>query len=181
MKKLEDFTDIHSHVCRGPEVITNLELLEVPSTAIGEAWYSAGIHPWQTSGPITPQVWNWLEAMAADPRVAAIGECGLDGLRGAPLDIQEEIFRRHLEIAAQAGKPVIVHCVRAWHKLLGMHAPRAAGVPMVIHGFRGKAALARQLLAQGYHLSFGARYNPEAYEHCPTPLRHRETDTEIWP
>lgn len=182
MKSLSDFDDVHSHSCRGPRIITNLNVLETPTTAPGEAWYSAGIHPWDTVESPSQEVWSWLEAMAADPRVAAIGECGLDALRGAPLDTQEQLFRRQLELAASVGKPVIVHCVRAWHRLLAMHAPRRYGIPMIIHGFRGKPALARQLLDDGYDLSFGTHHNAESYDHCPTPRRHRETDTEkqIW-
>lgn len=176
MKALAEFTDIHSHSRRGPVILTNLPLMGVPDTAHGEAWYSVGIHPWETATVIGPDVWGWLERTAADARVAAIGECGLDALRGAPLGDQESLFLRQAKLAGRLEKPLIIHCVRAWHRLLALRKELPDTVPLIIHGFRGKPELARQLLDAGFSLSFGTKYNPATMALCPPQRLYRETD-----
>lgn len=181
MRELSSFADVHSHVRCGNDVITNLELFAIP----GDGWYSAGIHPWELSKIIEEgrleDAWQWVENVAASDRVVAIGETGLDG-RHAPLvpwEAQTQVFVRHIDLANRLGKPLIVHCVGAWKRLIDL-AP-AIRVPAVVHGFRGKPELARQLLAAGFDLSFGARCNPASYAATPLSRRHRETDTAPQP
>lgn len=178
MKALADYTNIHAHAVSGKGIITNLDFADEPNTTDPEARYSAGIHPWSTFSPLPPEVWQWLERMANHPCVVAIGECGLDALRGAAMPLQEEIFLRQAKIAAMTGKPLIVHCVRAWHRLLALRKLLPAEPHPIIHGFRGKSPLARQLLEAGFDLSFGRWFNSEAFEMTPPGRRFRETDTE---
>lgn len=176
MKRLDGYSDVHTHSHCGPDVITNLPLMAVPHTAAGSAWYSAGIHPWETAHPLPEGVWQWLETAVADDRVVAVGECGLDKLRGAPMPEQERIFLRQVRIASQTGKPLIIHCVRAWERLLALRSHIDFGAGAIIHGFRGKEALARQLLDAGFDLSFGQVFNPAAFEATPPNRRYRESD-----
>lgn len=176
MKSLCDFKDIHSHSHRGPDVITNLPLLGIPDTTPGQAWYSAGIHPWETCAPISEDIWSWLQTVAADCRVAAIGECGLDTLKGGPMPVQESVFLRQAIIASQYQKPLIIHCARAWHRLLALRKELPDNVPLVIHGFRGKPQLAEQLLGAGFGLSFGSKYNINTISMCPPGMAYRESD-----
>lgn len=176
MKPLEEFADIHSHSRRGPDIITNLPLLTVPDTSFGRAWYSAGIHPWETATPLPTTVWDWLAECAADPRVVAIGECGLDTLRGGPMPEQEKVFLAQARIASRGAKPVIIHCVRAWHRLLALRAQLPDNIPMIIHGFRGKPELGRQLRRAGFRLSFGLKYNPQTMSEAQGGIYYRETD-----
>ncbi|MDQ7780755.1 MAG: TatD family hydrolase [Planctomycetota bacterium] len=87
-----------------------------------------GIHP-HDAGAVDASVWPELErlareprlsdachpGLAREPRVAGIGETGLDYFKKlSPPDKQKEAFRKHLEIAAKVGKPVIVHCRDAY-------------------------------------------------------------------
>lgn len=48
--------------------------------------YSVGMHPWDTQDTEDAGLFARLEEIAAQPNVAAIGECGIDLLRGAPID-----------------------------------------------------------------------------------------------
>ncbi|MCM1453080.1 MAG: TatD family hydrolase [bacterium] len=118
-----------------------------------------GIHPWDAGG-LTPARWEWLEDAARAPQTVAIGECGLDALRGPSLDEQEEVFAAQARIATELGKPLIIHCVRAWDRLLRLNKELRGHSTWIVHGFRGKEALGRQLLDAGLRLSFGADTPP---------------------
>lgn len=148
--------DLHTHDLSRRDAIVNLpEGADVPS----EGRYSVGIHPWDSTG-VTPQRWEWLEEAARAPQVVAIGECGLDALRGPSLDEQERVFAAQATLAAELGKPLIIHCVRAWDRLLRLNKELRGDSTWIIHGFRGKEALGRQLLSAGLRLSFGATTPP---------------------
>lgn len=137
-------------------------------------FYSVGIHPWDT--PAQPGVLDELERIAsADSRVVAVGECGLDKLRGAPLDEQERVFEAQIAIASRLGLPLIIHCVRALDRLLNLRRRYPSG-QWILHGFRGGEATARQLLAAGIDLSFGLKYNEAAFVATPENRRFRESD-----
>ncbi len=148
-------TDVHTHR-RAPAAgrIVNIDPSGPFAPLLPGQTYSAGIHPWRAE---RADMFGEVERLAACPEVVAIGETGLDKRRGPSLDIQIPLFRRHIELAESVGKPLIVHCVGAWQELLALPRPR---VMTIIHGFRGKPELARQLTAAGFFLSLGARYNP---------------------
>ncbi|MCW5560077.1 MAG: TatD family hydrolase, partial [Verrucomicrobiae bacterium] len=91
-----------------------------------------------------------LRALAAHPRVVAIGECGLDyrGLpsrtgAGGPADDeavkarQRAIFEQQLEVAADLGLNVIIHTRDSWSDTLAQFAPHAGRVRGVFHCFVG--------------------------------------------
>ena len=58
-----------------------------------------------------------LERVVELPCVVAVGEVGLDALRGASLALQEFVFRRQVEISEAVGKPLVLHVVRTGHRL----------------------------------------------------------------
>lgn len=166
--------DIHTHVVPAPSCAVRSLMAgeEVPS---GEGLFSVGIHPWQTaecSAALPDEVRRALML----PLVVALGEVGLDRLRGAALDVQAALFHSQALMAEEAGKPVVIHCVRAWAELLALHRELRPSVPWVVHGFRGGAALARQLCGSGMMLSFGARFNAEALASVPDEFLLAETD-----
>lgn len=166
--------DFHSHAADAPVVTLTPELYAAGITGP----CTVGIHPWLTASA-TPADLDTLRRAASDPAVAAIGEIGLDRLRGAAMPLQEELLEAQLRIASKAGKPVVLHIVRAFDRLeavrkrLGPAMPEAA-----IHAFRGNAALARQLTAAGLLLSIGPKFNAEAVRTIPDTRLLIETDTE---
>ena len=137
--------------------------------------YCVGIHPWHTDNATDAHL-ALLSQCATHPQVVAIGETGLDSLRGAPLDRQTEIFEQHLHLAQSLRKPLIIHCVRTSQQVLAACRRLGVTVPIAIHGMRGNERVARQLLDAGYYLSFGPRYNPATVLATPHDRLLIETD-----
>jgi TatD DNase family protein len=96
-----------------------------------------------------------LEYLAADSRVKAIGEIGLDKLKGPDLKLQEEVFLKQIRVAEAVKKPIIVHCVKSFNELIAIKKVVRPKVPMIIHGFNRKVDLANELTQKGFFLSFG--------------------------
>ncbi len=71
-------------------------------------WATVAIHPTHTKEKFDFDV---LKKLAGDPKVVAIGECGLDYLRSEPEEIerQREVFIQHIELANQVNKPLMLH------------------------------------------------------------------------
>ena len=116
-----------------------------------------GIHPHFVAGA-TAADWTRLEALAGERDAVAIGEIGLDFFRNlSPADVQREAFARQLDLAARAGKPVLVHDREAHSEistaLLGWPGP-GRNVRGVLHCFSGDAPMALRLSAAGYLISF---------------------------
>ncbi len=140
-------------------------------------YYSVGFHPWKTAEVITPNDFTLLEQCARHPQVLAIGETGIDSLRGAELETQVALFVRHLQLAHDTSRPVVVHSVRTTQQILAArNRAKLTTVPLAIHGFRGNEHVARTLLDAGCYLSFGARFNPAALLITPLDRLLIETD-----
>ncbi len=171
-RDIASFENIHAH---GLEPGADRVLSISPGEPMApDGFYSMGIHPWNT--PASPEKLAELERTATeDTRVVAIGECGLDKLRGAPLAEQEALFEAQISLAERLGLPLVIHCVRAQDRLLRLRRLHPSG-QWILHGFRGGASAARQLLDAGIDLSFGERYNEEAFRLTPPGRRFRETD-----
>ena len=90
--------------------------------------------------------------------------------------MQEQLFPLHVRLSEAYGKPLILHCVRAFDRLLALRKHYCPTQRWVIHGFRGRPALARQLLQADFDLSFGEHYNAESYALTPPSRRHIESD-----
>ncbi len=140
--------------------------------------YSLGLHPWNSlTIDDSETALTALEQHASHPQVLAIGETGMDTLRGADLDIQAQLYLRHLQLAHDLGKPVVVHMVRTARPIVDVR--RRAGltdVPLAIHGMRGNAQVARMLIDEGCYLSFGRYFNPTALMATPPDRLLIETD-----
>ncbi|MFQ5811405.1 MAG: TatD family hydrolase [Armatimonadota bacterium] len=113
-------------------------------------WASAGIHPLDAAS-VGDEDFEHIAHLADDEHVVAIGETGLDLYRGADsYTAQVELFRRHYELAARVGKPLIAHnraATRSCLDLLEEWGPDAA--PVVLHCFDGHAGLARRAATMG--------------------------------
>ena len=139
--------------------------------------YSVGFHPWYNVDTLTDNDFTQLEHCARHEQVLAIGETGMDSLKGAALDIQAKVFERHLHIAATVAKPVVVHSVRTAQNILTVR--RHAGltsITLAIHGMRANAHVAQTLLDAGCYLSYGIRFNPDALSSTPLDRLLIETD-----
>ena len=150
-----------------------------PASSAGTGlFHSVGIHPWYIYD-VEEQLTD-LKRQAMLPGVVAIGETGLDKLVEASLECQQEIFKVSAAFAENLGIFLIIHCVKAWDELIALKKELKPRMPWVIHGFRGNAVLARQLIRQGFYLSFGEHFHPEAvHEAWPGYLFAETDDREI--
>jgi TatD DNase family protein len=104
-----------------------------------------------------------IEELGMHPRVAAIGETGLDFYReSAPHEDQRRSFRAHIAIARRLDKPLVIH-VRdtatttdgaALEQTFDILGAEAAGVSVVLHCFSGTAERAVQAAERGWYCSF---------------------------
>ncbi len=152
--------DIHTHILPAvPEsALYSLQYGQEPPSG---CFCSAGLHPWFLDENVTTG-FGWLESVALNPSVLAIGEAGIDLLRGPSVEFQERVFTAQVELAERLRKPLIVHMVRSADRILRLRKYLLPDMPWLIHGFRGGAALASQLLDSGAQISFGGSYNIEA-------------------
>ncbi|WP_067570061.1 TatD family hydrolase [Nocardia acidivorans] len=101
-----------------------------------------------------------LERLAADPRVVAVGETGLDyywpGKLDGCADIEEQVegFRWHIELAKRLGKPLMIHNREADHDLLTVLLDEGAPETVIFHCFSSDAVMAQACVDEGYVLSF---------------------------
>ncbi|MCC8113839.1 MAG: TatD family hydrolase [Bacteroidales bacterium] len=176
MERLRGYRDVHTHrMDAGPEAIINLPMgAEVPK----DGSYSVGIHPWDTSqsDESIQQQMGWVAQCAIQPNIVAIGECGLDALRGAPLPDQERIFRWHIALSEQLQKPLILHVVKTADQIIRLRKELRPTQQWIVHGFRGKPQLAQQLLRAGIDISLGDKYNPETLAVIPPDRLYRDSD-----
>lgn len=117
-------------------------------------WASVGIHPHEAAH-CPDSLEDDLTALAANRRVVAIGETGLDFYRNlAPPAAQQEAFGRQIALAAQLDLPLIIHSRQADDEVFAALAA-AAAQRVVLHCFSGDRAHAQRCLDRGWHLAFG--------------------------
>lgn len=100
--------------------------------------------------------WAEIEQLAADPEVVAIGETGMDFYRTDTPGraVQEESFRRHIQIARETGKTLIVHDRDAHEDTLRILDDEPGPDRIVLHCFSGDAALVAEAARRGWFCSF---------------------------
>jgi len=117
---------------------------------------SVGIHPHDAS-LVNDQVMAELARMIESvDKVVAVGETGLDFYRDrSPRDQQKEAFRRHIRLAKDTGKPLIIHDRDAHDDIVRiMQEENAAAAGGVLHCFSGDLEMARKCLEMGFYISF---------------------------
>ena len=170
-----DILDCHTHRTDAEGALISVDPREFDPQP--GRWYSVGFHPWNDVDTLTDDDFILLERCARHPQVLAIGETGMDRLRGADLDVQAAVFIHHLQLAAELDKPVIVHCVRTAQEILAArHQAGLTSVPLVIHGIRANEHVARMLLDADCYLSFGSHFNPDTLRSTPLDRFLIETD-----
>ena len=146
-------------------------------------WAAVGIHPHDVAR-MPPEAPAHIEALArSHPRVVAVGEIGLDFYYDhSPRQLQDEWFRRFLELAVRVDKPVVLH-IRDAHDearaALAAHPPPGG----VVHCFTGNLADAQRYVELGLYVSLSgivtfksARDIQEAARWLPLDRMLIETD-----
>lgn len=126
-----------------------------------EQLFSVGVHPWNSDSGQTDMLMENVKQLVSSPQVAAIGETGIDTLKGAPLFVQLNLLRQHVSLSEQMAKPLILHSVRGSDIIMGLHRDLKPQQKWCIHGFRGKPQEAEMLARKGIYLGFGEKFNPD--------------------
>lgn len=120
--------------------------------------YALGIHPlyvMRAADDALERLQQALREYAADPRLVAVGEIGLDFfVPGIDPQRQEYFYAAQLKLAVEYGLPVILHVRRSADPLLKQlrRIPVSGGVA---HAFNGSEQQARQFVSAGFKLGFG--------------------------
>jgi TatD DNase family protein len=115
---------------------------------------AVALHPTRTAA-VTEDEHAEIERLAADPRVVAVGETGLDYYWDySPPAAQQRSFRRHIDLAKRLGKPLMIHDREAHDDVLRILREEGAPETVVFHCFSGDAAMAGLCVDAGYVLSF---------------------------
>ncbi len=172
--------NLHTHISSGKPVFELVNRYPYEDTTVPH--FSTGIHPWYIDMDKLDTHLAIIEERLKMPNCLAVGECGLDKRIEIPLEIQTEVFEKQLQLAKKHQKPVILHCVAAHQEVIGIKKQMLIEVPMIIHGFSKNMQVAKQLLDNGFYLSFGKYLlrNPElsaVFAGVPQDRFFLETDT----
>ncbi|MDI1317887.1 TatD family hydrolase [Flavobacterium sp.] len=144
--------------------------------------YSIGIHPWYIDENRLESDLNIIEEKLQLKECLALGECGLDKRIEIPMELQIVVFEKQIALAQKYNKPLVLHLVAAFDELIEIKKRLKISVPIIIHGFSKNKQVAKQLLDNGFYLSFGKYLlrNPELKEVFQSVPNHKfflETDT----
>lgn len=150
---------VNTIVSVGIDLASSEQAIKLAQSFTG-VWATVGFHPHNVAGISGLDVAR-LAQIAAHPRVVAIGEAGLDFYRDySPREAQLRALKWQLELAAEMGLPVVIHCRRAEEDLLPLlrdWTSRGKIKPVgVIHCFSGDTTIAQQYLEMGFFISLGA-------------------------
>lgn len=146
--------NLHTHKASDTNQVFEI-VNRYPYEAIDVPFFSTGIHPWHIDEERLNEHFAIIEERLSSVGCLALGECGLDKRIEKPLSLQEEVFEKHLLLAKKYQKPVILHLVAAYQEVIEIHNNILPGVPIIVHGFSKNIQVARQLLDNGFYLSFG--------------------------
>ncbi len=147
--------------------------------------YSIGIHPWKIESSRIEADLEFIENKLSDKNCLALGECGLDKRIEIPFDLQIQVFEKQVLLAQKYKKPLILHCVAAFQEIIEIKKRLKIDVPIIIHGFSKNEEVAKQLLDNGFYLSFGKYLiqNPEleaVFIEIPNDRFFLETDSSAY-
>lgn len=118
---------------------------------------------------------DWIESLATHPKVVGIGETGLDyHWDKSPKDIQQEVFRKQIQLAKKVNLPIIIHNRDATADIVRILKEENAGeVGGIMHCFSGSVETAKECIAMNFMISLGG---PVTFKNARTP---KEVATEI--
>lgn len=137
------FLNAHTHFSRHPET----EILQIEPGAESPNFYSTGVHPWQSER-------FTIDQLRISENCLAIGEAGLDRLKGPDLSVQIPAFEAQVQLAEQLRLPLIIHCVKAWNELQQVYRQTQPEQAWIYHGFM-QSGIVEQVVNEGIIISIG--------------------------
>ena len=149
-----------------------------------DVFATVAIHP-NEAHAADEQAWAAIAALAREAEVVGVGETGLDHYRTSSEGWlqQEESFRRHIAIAKETGKALVIHDRDAHEDVLRVLDAEGAPEQVVFHCFSGDADFARRCVERGYVLSFAGNVTFKNAQDlrdaaAVTPLDHMLVETD---
>ncbi len=185
MKSPNPYIDFHTHADNSSIGEVRVQCIDIDNLdqCSLHRFFTAGIHPWNASIDRLGENIARLMDLNSNPAFIGVGEIGLDKQKGPNLHEQIEVLTQQLEFANSNGKPVVIHCVKAWDELIAVKKKFPKTISWGVHGFNGSPELASQLIDQGFYLSIGdfvlhdrSRVR-EAIHNIPIEKLFLETDT----
>lgn len=134
----------------------NYDTVRELSQRFENVYYTQGTHP-HDAKLMNEQAYDKIRKRAQDPKMLAVGEIGLDYYYdNSPRDIQQDVFAKQLELAAQVHKPVVIHSRDADQDTMDILAKYMNQLQSrgVIHSFTSGPELAQFAIDNGFYLGF---------------------------
>jgi len=178
-----NYIDIHTHSSRDNcFYVRNIFAQDLPLGLPEGGPFSAGLHPWHLEEVDIKHSLKILEKAAADPRIIAIGEAGIDRNKNIHYELQETAFLEQIRISEEIKKPLIIHCVKAYSDLLYFRKLKEWTMKWMFHWFNENLTIANELIERDCYLSFGRSLlhpngkNAEVFKSIPIEKAFLETD-----
>lgn len=187
---LPGLIDSHCHLDLEPLRSELLPLLQEAAAAGVQSFVVPGVHPggWKGISAIAAEDLRIIPAYGVHPmhadtvtdgilerlrelssEGAAIGEIGLDPAYIVPMERQELAFREQLRVAVSCGLPVLVHCRRAFQRVVKiLREERADRVGGIMHAFSGSEEMAQEFIRLGFGISISGTVT---WNNAVKPLR----------
>ncbi len=151
------YYDFHSHSKFIEKDIFRINSQDVHNLNLqDDSYFSIGIHPWYIDISSLDTSIKILESHIKMRNCIAIGEAGLDRIRGPAVEIQKQVFQLQIDLAGHYSLPIVIHCVKSYDILFNIFSSSSPNIICIIHGFNKNVELARSLTKKGFKLSFGA-------------------------
>jgi TatD DNase family protein len=161
-------------LCVGVDPETSARSLELADSIAG-VFATAGMHP-HDAATLDAAAGARIEELLHDPRVVAVGECGLDFFRmRSPVEDQLRALKLHIALSNESGKPMVVHVRDAWPEVLRA-LDEGSAEQVVIHCFSGDVRIARECAERGYWISFAGNVTYPSNEHLRQAARAVDID-----
>jgi len=117
-------------------------------------WAAIGIHPHEADG-VDDSTWERFVQLLDEPRVMAVGECGLDyHYMHSAKDAQLSVFRAQVRLAYEKGLPLVLHCREAHRDCMAiLREGPLNDLPGIIHCFSGTREEMDDYLSLGFYVS----------------------------
>lgn len=150
-------------ICVGVDFMSSQKAVEFAEAHEG-IWATVGMHPTDAHASVALSEVEWAKffELASNPKVVAIGECGLDYFRKKDAEImeaQKKLFIQHIELAQKVGKPLMIHArpsktsMDAYEDVIEI-LKNYPSVRANIHFFVGDVTIAKQMVELGFTMSF---------------------------
>ena len=128
---------------------------------------SVGWHPVDAID-MTDEDLTWIEELSCHPKVVALGEMGLDYYWDkSPKDIQQEVFRKQIQLAKKVKLPIIIHNREATADIVTiLKEEDAHEVGGIMHCFSGSAEIAKECIEMNFYISLGG---PVTFKNAKKP------------